>query len=65
MEFKIGRTCDDTSKPCEQAYQKGKYWYIEIKTLEELLQFQEIIEEDLIIFFRKKAEIEIYDEYRE
>ena len=71
MKFRVFRTSqfsDDKPRKVENAYKKGKYWYIKINTLEELIAFYEeygnlIISENW--HNKKELQIEIYDSYRE
>ncbi len=76
--------CKENKKPCEEAV-KEKYkaivpftnneirelegWFIEINSLEELLEFQKKYDEELVIsrdnLNKNLIEIEIYDSYRE
>ena len=71
--------CDSENKPpCDKAFIKefegqGKDWFIELNTLEDLLNLKEEVDEPVIIndFWKNnnidgvKYSIEIYDDYRE
>lgn len=82
MVFNICRTKDfvfsENNPPCNKAFIKefeghGKDWFIELNTLEDLLNFKEEIGEPIIIDddlwkdnnIGVKYSIEIYDTYRE
>lgn len=80
MIFKIERTSqwffDKNRPPYDGAFIKNNWWFIELNTLEDLLNFQSEVSEDIIIsnlndFFKEikdidvKYCIEIYDDYRE
>lgn len=82
MKFRIKRTSDFfavENKPSKNAY-GGKplkedsdkhIWYIDINTVEDLIQLRDEVEEPLIINtawedeLNGMPEIEIYDDYRE
>jgi hypothetical protein len=65
MKFRISRASDGnpyfprTGPKVEQAYQEGEDWYIDIKTLEDLMQLIDDCGEELII---GNSEIIIYDD---
>lgn len=78
MEFQITRTSGglcQTEKPCENCIKRGDDYYINIDTLEELLNFIKSINNKIIIEKHVwsnpydndniKFDIEIYDYYRE
>lgn len=80
MIFKIERTSqwlfDKNRPPYDGAFIKNNWWFIELNTLEDLLNFQSEVSEDIIISnlndsFKEikdtgvKYCIEIYDDYRE
>lgn len=50
------------TKPCEKAYKDGKYFYIDIASLDDIL---DLIDEVGEIIINKDHSIEIYDAYRE
>ena len=70
MTFKIERTSlsydnykneNKNVKPCKEAYKKGNYYFIDINSLEELLNFT--VKYGEIIIYNET--LEIYDDYRE
>lgn len=73
MEFRVTRTSISLSwgkeSPCEEAKKQGDAWFVEINTLEELLNFMDKYEKEIIISRDldnpQIIEIEIYDTYRE
>lgn len=77
MIFNIYRTNNfvfsEKRPPCDKAFIKEKDWFVELNTLEDLLNLKEEIGEDVIISdypFRcnnigVEHSIEIYDDYRE
>ena len=82
MIFNIYRTSNiifsENKPPCDKAFIKefeghGKDWFIELNTLEDLLNFKEEIGEPIIIDddiwkgnnVGVEYSIEIYDDYRE
>ncbi len=82
MIFHIYRTNNfvfsENNPPCDKAFIKefeghGKDWFIELNTLEDLLNLKEEVDEPVIIdddFWKDnnigvKYSIEIYDTYRE
>ena len=76
MKFHIYRTSDFLSqeKPCPRAYsgECDKFdrhqWFIDIDTIDQLMELLDEISDDLIISRTLRQglpEIEIYDDYRE
>lgn len=79
MIFQVIRTsmyADENEKPYEKCVPIRLYsewgkevWGIEINSLEELMKFKEIVDEEIIITTspqnNKTPTIEIYDDYRE
>ncbi len=78
MEFIVYRTSDCESEigqkqPCKEAYKKlfvveGKerqFYCVEIKTLEELCEFEKLYGEIIITRLEELPCIEIYDYWRE
>lgn len=81
MIFNIYRTSNvifsENKPPCDKAFikefeRRGKDWFIELNTLEDLLNLKEEVGEPVIIddFWKDdnigvKYSIEIYDDYRE
>jgi hypothetical protein len=66
MRFRISRASHfntHNTPPCEGAIKDKNHWYIEISTLEELLEFIEKLDEGII--FYNKDSITIYDDYVE
>ena len=71
MKFRVIRSSqwnDDKPRQVKELYKEGKYWYVIINTLEELIKFYEKYG-DLIISQnwdnKEEMQIEIYDDYRE
>lgn len=74
MKFKIERTSIlDNTKPCEEAkeetYNGVTVWFVEINTLEELLDFRNKYDRAIIIDTAIESpniySLEIYDNWRE
>lgn len=71
MKFEIDRTSlprFSNKQPCKNAYKENGFWYIDIETLEELLNLSKGIDEELIVSSEGANDepyIEIYDDYRE
>lgn len=67
MRFKLYRTSGGYSQcPHDLAHQIGEEWFIDIISLEELLDFNKECGHDLVLTcFRDQPELEIYDTYRE
>lgn len=69
MKFGITKTSNVIStskpKPTEKAYSEGKKWYIEINTLEEIINLSRETRKELIINTDEEPYIEIYDCFRE
>lgn len=70
MNFKVNRTSrlgDDTVAPCGGAFQnfKDSEWFININSLENLLEFIKKEGSIVIDYNPDVLEIEIYDTYRE
>ncbi len=64
MNFRIHRTSDSLypeKPPCEESYKDNEEYYIEISSLEDLIDFADK-HGDLVI---SRGSIEIYDTYRE
>ncbi len=71
MEFRVIRSSqfsDEKPRNVKGLYKKDKYWYVQINTLEELIEFYKK-HTDLIIQEnwdnKEEMMIEIYDDYRE
>lgn len=69
MKFKISRASSGLSitegKPCKSAVQDGEQWAIELATLDEMRLLAIEVDEDLIVDFRDRPSITIYDHYVE
>lgn len=66
MEFVVTRTSIwGDKKPCEEAYQVGELWKVNIESLEELIKFKEKYGEIILTDDYDTPSIEIYDYYRE
>ena len=72
MLFRVYRTScfgGSEGKPCGNAIFNGEDWFVEINSLEELLELIEEQDEDIIIKPKRSGypfqTIEIYDDYRE
>ena len=71
MEFRVFRTSqwsDTKPKNVKEAYKKGKYWFVKIDTLEELINFYKKYGGIIITqswHNKEEMQIEIYDDYRE
>lgn len=69
MIFDITRTSTcisrNAEKTCEECYKKGERLFIEINTLDELLNFVKKYDRIVIEHYDNENSIEIYDDYRE
>lgn len=67
MKFEIMRASDYMVSPCTEAVKENNNWFIEIKTLEDLISFKEkygsLILQDRVS--EKGNLIYIYDDYME
>ncbi len=70
MKCRIKRTTDRAGdKPCKDAYLDDKYWYIDVESVQDLIDIVDEADEAIVFSIvpdhSAPPDIEIYDEYRE
>jgi hypothetical protein len=67
MKFRITRTSSYLSKgqPCGGAFKEGDRWFIEVPTIDDLMELVKAQDKIIVSSRNGIPELEIYDDYRE